>query len=97
MLKMCSKCGKRPAIVFVSEANGTQSSEPRGLCLKCAKELGIQPINDMIKNMNLTDEDIDGMNEQLMDMMDGDNFEMGGTQPFPFLITFFWRRRSCTV
>lgn len=89
MLKMCSKCGKRPAIVFVSEANGTQSSEPRGLCLKCAKELGIQPINDMIKNMNLTDEDIDGMNEQLMDMMDGDNFEMGGTQPFPFLNNLF--------
>ena len=92
MLKMCSKCGKRPAIVFISEMNGS-NSEPKGLCMVCAKEAGIKPIDDMIKGMNLSDEDIEGMNEQLMEMMemseDGDNFEMGGIQPFPFLNNIF--------
>ena len=92
MLKMCSKCGKRPAIVFISEMNGS-NSEPKWLCMVCAKEAGIKPIDDMIKGMNLSDEDIEGMNEQLMEMMemseDGDNFEMGGIQPFPFLNNIF--------
>ncbi len=92
MLKMCSKCGKRPAIVFISEMNGS-NQEPKGLCMVCAKEAGIKPIDDMIKSMNLSDEDIEGMSEQLMEMMemteDGDNFEMGGIQPFPFLNNIF--------
>ena len=91
MLKMCSRCGKRPAIVFVSEVNG--NSSPQGLCVICAKEVGIKPINDMINSMNLSDEDIEGMNEQLMEMVDmsenGDDFEMGGAQPFPFLNNIF--------
>lgn len=91
MLKMCSRCGKRPAIVFVSEVNG--ASSPQGLCVMCAKEIGIKPISDMINSMNLSDEDIEGMNEQLMEMVDmsenGDDFEMGGAQPFPFLNNIF--------
>ncbi len=90
---MCSKCGKRPAIVFISEMNGNSNAEPRGLCLVCAKEAGIKPINDMLSNMNLSDEDIEGMSEQLMDVMsmseDMDGFEMGGAQPFPFLNNLF--------
>ena len=90
---MCSKCGKRPAIVFVSEMNSTTSSEPKGYCLVCAKEAGIKPINDMIKSMNLTDEDIEGMNEQIMEFMDpnaeGEDFEMGGVPTFPFLNNIF--------
>ena len=92
MLKMCSKCGKRPAIVFISEMNGT-NTEPRGLCLVCAKEAGIKPIDDMLNNMNLSEEDLEGMSEQLMDVMgmseDMDGFEMGGAQPFPFLSNLF--------
>ena len=91
MLKMCSKCGKRPAIVFISEMNG-ENTTPKGLCMVCAKEAGIKPINDMIKSMNLSDEDIEGMSDQLMEMMDmsgEDGFEMGGAQPFPFLNNIF--------
>jgi len=93
MLKMCYKCGKRPAIVFISEMNNS-NSEPKGLCMVCAKEAGIKPISDMLSNMNLSDEDIEGMNDQLMEMIDmseenGENFEMGGIQPFPFLNNIF--------
>ena len=91
MLKMCSKCGKRPAIVFVSESNGTGNTNPQGLCLICAKKMGIKPINDMLNSMNLSDEDIEGMSDQLMEVMDenGDSFEMGGALPFPFLNNLF--------
>ncbi len=93
MLKMCSKCGERPAIVFVSEMGANTSSEPKGYCLVCAKEAGIKPINDMISKMNLSDEDIEGLNEQMMEFMDGDfqldGFEMGGAPTFPFVNNIF--------
>ena len=93
MLKMCSKCGERPAIVFVSEMGANSSGEPKGYCLVCAKEMGIKPINDMISKMNLSDEDIEGLNEQMMEFMDGDlsldSFEMGGAPTFPFVNNIF--------
>ena len=47
-MKLCSRCKKRPAVVFVANAADT-NSEPDGLCLVCAKELGIKPIDDMLK------------------------------------------------
>ncbi len=92
-MKLCSRCKKRPAVVFVSDA-ANPSQEPQGLCIVCAKELGIRPIDDMLKKMNISDEDIEMMSDQFMDMMnvadgeDGD-FEMGGAQTFPFLNNIF--------
>jgi len=56
-MKLCSRCKKRPAVVFVANAADT-NSEPDGLCLVCAKELGIKPIDDMLKKMNITDDDM---------------------------------------
>ena len=53
-MKLCSRCKKRPAVVFVANAADT-NSEPDGLCLVCAKELGIKPIDDMLKKMDITD------------------------------------------
>ncbi len=67
-MKLCSKCKKRPAVVFVSDAMNP-NAEPNGLCLVCAKELGIKPIDDMLKKMNISDEDIEQMSEQFMDLM----------------------------
>lgn len=61
-MKLCSRCKKRPAVVFVANAADT-NSEPDGLCLVCAKELGIKPIDDMLKKMNITDDDIE-LNER---------------------------------
>ncbi len=95
-MKLCSRCKKRPAVVFVSDAANAQS-EPQGLCLVCAKELGIRPIDDMLKKMNISDEDIEMMSDQFMNMMsvggdeDGEegDFEMGGAQTFPFLNNIF--------
>lgn len=67
-MKLCSKCKKRPAVVFVSDAMNP-NAEPNGLCLVCAKELGIKPIDDMLKKMNISDEDIEQMSDQFMDLM----------------------------
>ena len=95
-MKMCSKCGKRPAVVFFQEVQGENLSEQKGLCLICAKESGIKPITDMIEKMNISDEDIDAMSDQLMEMMggdfddeDGENaFSLGGATTFPFANIF---------
>ena len=70
-MKLCSKCKKRPAVVFLSDMS-KPDAEPNGLCLVCAKELGIKPVDDMLKKMNISDEDIEQMSEQFMDLMNLD-------------------------
>ena len=70
-MKLCSKCKKRPAVVFLSDMS-KPDAEPNGLCLVCAKELGIKPVDDMLKRMNISDEDIEQMSEQFMDLMSFD-------------------------
>ena len=68
MMKLCSKCKKRPAVVFMSDMSNA-NSEPNGLCLVCAKELGIKPVDDLLKRMNISDDDIKEMSDQFMDLM----------------------------
>lgn len=98
-MKLCSKCKKRPAVVFMSDINNPDA-EPNGLCLVCAKELGIKPIDDMLKKMNISDEDIEQMSDQFMDLMslednpdDGelndDTFDLGTAPAIPFINKIF--------
>lgn len=64
-LKRCSRCKVRPAIIFVQKSvAGKITSE--GFCIKCAQELGIKPIDDIINQMNMTPEDIDALDEGMM-------------------------------
>ena len=101
-MKLCYKCKKRHAVVFIQGMgqNGEKVGGAGGLCLVCAKEMGIQPINDMLKNMNISDDEIEAMSEQFMGLMnpeddglelDGENdaFSLGGAQTFPFLNGIF--------
>ena len=54
---MCSRCGKNVAVIFITKLeNGTSKNE--GLCLKCAKDMGIKPLDDMMKKMGISDEDL---------------------------------------
>lgn len=99
-MKLCYKCKSRPAVVFIQEMNAAtnEKSEPKGLCLLCAKEAGIKPINDMLSKMNITDEDIEQLSEQFMEMLpmgsdlsddDSENgFEFGGAATFPVFGSF---------
>ncbi len=100
-MKLCYRCKKRPAVVFIQgmTQDGNSTGEPQGLCLVCAKESGIKPIDNMLKNMNISDEDIEDMSNQLMGMMsfgddltddiDDDAFSPGGAATFPFLNGIF--------
>lgn len=98
-MKLCYKCKKRPAVVFIQGMNkdGNSTGEPQGLCLMCAKEAGIKPIDDMLKGMNISDEEIEEMSEQFMGLMeqegdlddDDDAFSPGGAATFPFLNGIF--------
>ena len=94
---MCTRCHKRPAVIFMSRMeNGQMVNE--GLCLQCAKELGIPQVKDLIDRMGISDEDIESMSNQIMDMMgDEDGFEPGGAMPFPMMnisASRFSRRRK---
>ena len=75
---ICSKCGKRPAVVFVSV--NKDDTSPKGYCLTCAKELGIKPVEDLINKMGLSSEDLEAMEDQMNSMMEnmgeGDMSEM---------------------
>lgn len=94
--QMCSRCGERPAVVFVQKMEGDHVT-PEGYCIKCARELNIGSINQMIDKMSISDEDLEMASEQMADFMEnmGDfNFEnlgemfnpenMDGAQTMPF-------------
>ena len=91
---LCSRCKKRLAVIYMTRLeNGQTISE--GLCLKCAKELGLKPVDDLMNKMGLSEEDLDKVSDQMMEAMgdleegDEDGFEKGGAMPFPFLQNFF--------
>lgn len=64
---VCSKCGEKPAVVFVSA--GTSDTQPKGYCLACAKELGIKPVEDIISKMGLSEDDLEAVQEQMNSIM----------------------------
>ena len=82
---ICSRCKQRMAVVFIArQENGKTINE--GLCLKCAKELNIPQLNEMTEKMGISDEDIENMSNQLMNMFDGEDFEPGGAETLnPFI------------
>ena len=67
-MMLCSKCQKRPAVVFLS--NGTSGSDTVGYCLTCAKELGIKPVTDIMDKMGISEEDLDAMQNQMSELME---------------------------
>ena len=97
---MCSRCGKNVAIVFITKIEGGQTKN-EGLCLKCARELHIKPIDDVINKMGISDEDLDNLTgdlssamssmEGLMPVEEGDDSieDDGKTATFPFLSRLF--------
>ena len=91
---LCSRCKKRMAVIYMTRMeNGQTVSE--GLCLKCAKELGLKPVDDLMNKMGLSEEDLDKMSDQMMEIMGDmeemgeDGFEKGGALPFPFMQNLF--------
>ena len=97
---ICSRCGKNVAVVFITRIEGGVTKN-EGLCLKCARELHIKPVDDVINKMGLSDEDLDGLTGEMMnalsgveelmptDESDSGNDDDGKTATFPFLSRLF--------
>ena len=67
---LCSRCKKRVAVVYISKIeNGKTVNE--GLCLKCAKDLGLPQVNDMMRRMGITDDDLDAISDEMMQAFGG--------------------------
>ena len=80
---MCSRCHKRVAVVFIRNMKDGEDTQ-EGLCIKCAKELGIKPIDDIIAQTGLDDETIEKLNGEMQAMMENGEFPMNdddGTAP----------------
>ena len=71
---ICSRCGKRPAVVFVS--TNKSDEQPKGYCLMCAKELGIKPVDDILKKMGISPDALESVQEQMDSIME--NMGEGG-------------------
>ncbi len=81
-MMLCSRCKKRPAVVLITAVQGNQKKND-GLCLVCAKEMNIPQVNEYMKQMGITDEELEQISNQMMDLMDGEGFEMGGSDVVP--------------
>ena len=82
---ICCRCHKRPAVIFVSKIDGDKTTQ-EGFCLKCASELNIGPIKQMMEKMGITEDDLDAVSKQFSEMMnDMDGFQPGGAGTLPFL------------
>ncbi|MDE5649231.1 MAG: ATP-dependent Clp protease ATP-binding subunit [Oscillospiraceae bacterium] len=79
---LCSRCKKRPAVVFITSMHGNEKKN-EGLCMVCAKEANIPQISDYMEQMGISDEDLEQMSDQMMEILDGDGFEMGGAETLP--------------
>ena len=94
--EMCSRCGKRPAVVFIQKMEGDNVT-PQGLCINCARELNIGSINQMIDKLGISDKELEMASEQMANFMEnmgdfdfgnlGEMFNpdnMDGAQTMPF-------------
>ena len=101
---LCSRCHKNVAVNFIQKIEGSETKS-EGLCLKCAKELGIKPVEDMMQKMGISDEDLDGLTNEMLSAFGGaegmeglapqdedgdeDEDDEGRTATFPFLNKLF--------
>ena len=85
-IQRCARCKKRPAVVFITRLENNETIN-EGLCLICAKELGIKPVDDILKKMGMSDEDIEGVSGEVEGMLeavdsdDGENSLTDGGAP----------------
>ncbi|MEG1682937.1 MAG: ATP-dependent Clp protease ATP-binding subunit [Oscillospiraceae bacterium] len=95
---LCSRCKKNLAVVFISKIDDGKTIN-EGLCLKCAKELGLPQVNEMMQRMGISDEDLETLNSEMLqafngaenveDLGDGGEEDEGKTATFPFLNRLF--------
>ncbi len=97
---LCSRCKKNLAVIFITKMEG-ENSVSEGICLKCARELGIKPVDDFMTKLGISDEELDAMTTEMMGMLNGETDDLpaisdddsddsdGKTATFPFLNKLF--------
>ena len=109
---LCARCHKNMAVVFINRIENGKSQQ-EGLCLKCARELHIKPIDDIISKMGINDEELDGLSSEMMEAMqnlsgNGDDLmniengddssdDDGKTATFPFLNRLFGAQNAANA
>ena len=96
---MCSRCGKNIAVIFITKIDGNNTTRNEGLCLKCARELHIKPVDDIMKRFGISEEDLDNLSGEAMNFLSGmdgtelpeqqDDTEEGKTATFPLFGRLF--------
>ena len=71
---LCVRCKKRPAIVFVQKLEAGEAKS-EGYCLSCARELGIKPVDDIMKQFGISDQDLEAMEERFAGMMENGDMD----------------------
>ena len=84
---LCSKCKKRPAMFFVTKVEGEKTTQ-EGLCIKCAMEMNIGPVKQIMQSMGISEDELEDVSEQFEAMFGEDGFEPGGAGTMPFLQNF---------
>ena len=77
---VCIRCKKRPAIIFVQRMDSNSQMKQEGYCLRCARELHIKPVEDLMKQFGMSEQDMDNMEDRMENMLE----EMGGEGANPF-------------
>ena len=104
---LCSRCKKNVAVVFITKMEADKTTS-EGYCLKCAKDLGLKPVDDIMKRMGLSEEDLEGLSNEMLDAFQGlegmmapdqddaedDDEDMSRTATFPFLNKLFGGQSS---
>lgn len=85
---LCARCKKRPAMFFVTKVEGDKTTQ-EGLCIKCALEMNIGPVKQIMQSMGISEDELDDVSEQFEAMFGEDGgFEPGGAGTMPFLQNF---------
>ena len=71
-MEMCARCKKRPATVYIMKIENNEQKQ-EGLCLVCARELGIKPVDDIMKRMGISDDELENMEKMVAEIMPADD------------------------
>ena len=78
-MPMCSRCKKNIAVVFITKIEGPDKTTQEGLCLKCARELGVKPLDNIMEQMGITEDDLEALSGEIGSLSDLNELVIAGS------------------
>ena len=78
-MPMCSRCKKNIAVVFITKIEGPDKTTQEGLCLKCARELGVKPLDNIMEQMGITEDDLEALSGEIGSLSDLNDLVTAGS------------------